>query len=161
MSLGERLVRRRDSGGQETARAQRVKRAGLGVSTDRVQHYIEVEEPPSEVLGGVVDDLIGAKSLGDCDAVARGGGDDPGTDGASELDGKAAHPARAGVNEDRLTGRKAGNLEECLPRRAGGSGNSGRVLDSRPCRKTSATSLVVTCRFYRNASQLPEASSQS
>jgi hypothetical protein len=66
-----------------------------------------------EVLGGVVDDQVGAQRGAEGPLLRPPRhGDDPGTNGLAELDAGGAQPARPGVHDQGLAGPEAPSPEE-------------------------------------------------
>ncbi len=99
-------LRRLRPGGDErgaAARLQHGERSLRDVAADRVEDRIAILDDLGEVDGVVVDDLVGADLAQVVVVGCARGGDDARAEMLCQLDGEARNPARASLDQDRLT----------------------------------------------------------
>src|SRR5918994_4384103 len=81
------------------------------------------------VLGGVVDDVVGAEGPDNLDGLGRGGGRDLGLERLGDLDGHRSDPAPCADDEDALPGTDAPLVAEPLERGESSRRHRGGLLE--------------------------------
>ncbi len=86
-----------------------------GVAANRIQDQINAPNYLLEVLGGVVDNLVGPQLAQEIVIACRGSGNDPRPRPMSELDGKDSYTASATMDQHGLPHRQVRLVKEGLP----------------------------------------------
>src|SRR3546814_7041622 len=101
----------------------------LRIAADRIEHDVGVGDALREIGRPIVDHLVRPKLPRNGDSIAVSGGRHSGACVACKLDCETSDATCARMNQDRLAARQTDAFEQRLPGRAGGCGNSSRVVE--------------------------------
>ena len=123
------LVDLPDQVDQHSAPLEHAPRAALRVSTERVEHHVDVAQFLLEALALVIDDRIDADRFQEFEARLAGGGRHFGALPARELRGERAHAAARAVDEEAHAAPGPRRIDDGLPGGQRRHGHRGREVE--------------------------------